>query len=524
VNDYYAELYIGRIAAYNASMVSNAVQKIIWYDLSAPEEWLSKVSFLGGNLGWTVSSKQYMEELRLGTDTYRTFTGFEEWNTTHPDIPLDTSERIYHADIGSTYKIYFSNSIEDDNASIVNHLDHSDWNSPFGLTNWQTRYNTKPFFGYSQGCLAGRFQVGYAGSEQLICRYPERHAFAAVLNTGYGYASSTSSNGPSQYIQCYFYDYFFNNQSNDTAHWQLGKAHTYAHDKMSTRIELSSHAWCYAWYSAHLFGDPCQILRLKNSEQDEITIDGETPRNGSTNVPLNTTILSVNLQQSQGYLMNYTIQTVPDIGNCSGNNVTNGSVSCSISGLTYSIFYTWFVIVFDGTQWTNCSFWFTTENPETNPPEISSIWYNSSNPIDLEPDVGWENISCTVTDQTNVQNVSISIMYPDSSTVNTTMNRETRTDTYYYNTTFSTPGNFSFSIWANDTNNNQATSDIFYFILPPNWDINYDRICSMDDLIGTSECYGEQGPPGWIREDIDNDGEVFVFDLVLLSNHYQCFW
>jgi len=182
------------------------------------------------------------------------------------------------------------------------------------------------------------------------------------------------------------------------------------------------------------------------------------------------------------------------------------------------------VIVSDGTQWTNCSFWFITENPETNPPEISSIWYNSSNPIDLEPDVGWENISCTVTDQTNVQNVSISIMYPDSSTVNTTMNRKTHTDTYYYNTTFSTPGNFSFSIWANDTNNNQATSDIFYFILPPNWDINYDRICSMEDLIGTSECYGEQGHPGWIREDIDNDGGIFVFDLVVLSNHYQCFW
>ena len=128
VNDYYAELYIGRIAAYNASMVSNAIQKIIWYDLYAPEGWLSQVSFLGGNLGWTVTSKQYMEELRLGNDTYRTFIGFEEWNTAYPETPLNTSECIYHADVGSNYRTYFSNSIEDDNASIVNHLDHSDWN------------------------------------------------------------------------------------------------------------------------------------------------------------------------------------------------------------------------------------------------------------------------------------------------------------------------------------------------------------------------------------------------------------
>jgi hypothetical protein len=35
VNDYYGELYIGRIAAYNASMISNSVRKIIWYDLNA---------------------------------------------------------------------------------------------------------------------------------------------------------------------------------------------------------------------------------------------------------------------------------------------------------------------------------------------------------------------------------------------------------------------------------------------------------------------------------------------------------
>ena len=107
-------------------------------------------------------------------------------------VPHRYLRSMYHADVGSNYKTYFSNSIEDDNASIINHLDHSDWNSPFGLTNWHYRYNTKPFFGYSQGCLAGRFQAGYAGSEQLMCRYPERHAFALVLNTGYGYASSTS--------------------------------------------------------------------------------------------------------------------------------------------------------------------------------------------------------------------------------------------------------------------------------------------------------------------------------------------
>ncbi|MCX6671746.1 MAG: hypothetical protein NTX92_07490 [Euryarchaeota archaeon] len=524
VNDYYAELYIGRIATYNASMVSNAIQKIIWYDLYAPEGWLSQVSFLGGNLGWTVTSKQYMEELRLGNDTYRTFIGFEEWNDAYPETPLDTSECIYHADVGSNYRTYFSNSIEDDNASIINHLDHSDWNSPFGLTNWQYQYNTKPFFGYSQGCLAGRFHAGDAGSEQLMCRYPERHAFAAVLNTGYGYASSTSSNGPSQYIQCYFYDYFFNNQSNDRNNWQLGKAQAYAHEKMSARIELSSHAWCYAWYSAHLFADPAQILRITNSDTEAITIHNETPGNESTIVPINTTALTVSIQQSQGRLLNYSIQTVPDIGNITENNITSGTKSCAISGLTSSTTYTWFVAVSDGYNWANCSFWFSTENPDTIPPVISSILYRVSNPIDLQPGLGWENISCNVTDNSYVYNVTIHMSNPDNSTRYITMNRKINTNIYYYNTTFSTYGNFSFYIWANDTNNNQVYSNISGFLIPPNWDINNDRICSMEDLLLASDQYGKNGSPGWIREDIDNNGTVQVFDFVLLSNQYTSSW
>jgi hypothetical protein len=524
VNDYYAELYVGRIAAYNASMVSNAVQKIIWYDLYAPQDWLSRVSFLGGNLGWTVTSKQYMEELRLGTDTYRTFTGFEEWNAAYPEIPLNTSERLYHTDIGSNYKTYFSNSIENDNASIINHLDHSDWNSPFSLTNWQYRYNTKPFFGYSQGCLAGRFHAGYAGSEQLMCRSPERHAFAAVLNTGYGYASSTSSNGPSQYIQCYFYDYFFNNQSNAPDNWQLGKAHAYAHEKMSARIEFSSHAWCYAWYSAHLFADPAQSLRFTNSDTGNITIHDETPENESTNVPITTTALTVNIQQTQGRLLNYSIHTVPDIGNNTQNYIASGMISCIISNLTYSTTYTWFVTVSDGFHWTNRSFWFTTENFDSTPPEISSIRYHFSNPMDLQPVFGWENISCNVTDNININHVMIHIICPDNSTTNITMNRKMHSNIYYYNTTFSSYGDFFVSIFANDMNNNCASTNISIVVIPPNWDINNDRICSMEDLILTSDQYGKQGPSGWIREDVDNNGTIDVFDLVLLSNQYTSIW
>ncbi len=524
VNDYYAELYVGRIAAYNTSMVSNAVQKIIWYDLNTPDDWLSRVSFLGGNLGWTVTSKQYMEELRLGTDTYRSFTGFEEWNALYPDTPFNTSECLYHADIGSTYKTYFSNSIEDDNASIINHLDHSDWTSPFGLTNWQNRYNTKPFFGYSQGCLAGRFHAGNAGSEQLMCASPERNAFALVLNTGYGYASSTSSNGPSQYIQCYFYDYFFNNQSTTISNWQLGKAQAYAAEKMSARIEISSHAWCYAWYSTHLFADPAQTLKLPITNTANISLSNETPENESTNVPINTTTLQITIQHGQGNLLNYSIQTLPEIGHTTQKNTTGGTVLCSIMNLTYSTTYTWLVNVSDGNNWTNRSFWFTTEDPDTTSPEISLIRYRVSNPIDLQPGFGWENISCNVTDNIEVDNVTLTVWYPNNSTTVFILNKTTESNTYYRNTTFSSPGNYSFSIYANDTNHNEASSNRSLFVLPPNWDINNDGTCSMEDLLLESDQFGRQGDSGWIREDADNNGRIDIFDFVMLSNNYQTTW
>ena len=79
-------------------------------------------------------------------------TGFEEWNAAHPDIPLDTSIRLYHEDIGSTYKTVFRDSVADENFIILNHLDHSSWNTPFSLYNWEATYGNISFFGYSQGC------------------------------------------------------------------------------------------------------------------------------------------------------------------------------------------------------------------------------------------------------------------------------------------------------------------------------------------------------------------------------------
>jgi len=291
VYDLYGELYVGRITVSTGEHISNSIHKIINYDTNESlfDNWLNHSSFWGGDLGWTSTSKQFMEELRLGTDTYRTFTGFEEWNTAHQDTTINTTDRLYHADIGESYKSAFVADIENDNSSIVNHMDHSSWNTPFGLPNWYFRINTKPFFGYTQGCLAGRFNSGFAGCEQMMCRHEERHAFALCLNTGYGYGATSSTNGASQYIQAFFWDYMFNNQSDHPENWQLGKAAIYASDKMGIVVESKSWWWTYAWYSAHFFGDPAQVLKITNETQDESTAPEFISIDGTTNGTLVTT-------------------------------------------------------------------------------------------------------------------------------------------------------------------------------------------------------------------------------------------
>jgi chitodextrinase len=377
VNDYYSELFVGRITVSNAEMVSNAVNKIINYDTndSLSDSWLRTVSFWGGDLGWDATSKAYMEEIRLGTDMHRTFTGFQEFNTAYPDYAFNTSKRLYHKDLGPGYRTYFENSVENDDASIINHLDHSSWTEPLSLSTWDSLSNTKPFLGFSQGCLAGRYQSGEAGCEKLICKYSDKHAYALVLNTGYGYGSGSSTNGASQYMMAYFWDYFLNNQSDNHSNWQLGKAMAYSQDKMAAVIASSSPAWCYTWYSTHFFGDPAQTLRLNCTySNNPVSQASPNPSDGSSGVSVGITNLSIILSDNDGDVFNWSIQTSPDVGNSSGFNDTAGNKSCNVSGLLYSTLYTWFVNVSDGTVWCNETYVFTTVAEHVNSaPSIDSV-------------------------------------------------------------------------------------------------------------------------------------------------------
>ena len=105
---------------------------------------------------------------------------------------------------------------------------------------------------------------------------------------------------------------------------------------------------------------------LQNSLFDIIMpfITNQNPIDGTLEVPFDLFQISFNLSDYNGDLMDYTVETSPDIGSKNGFDVGNGSYSVTISNLSYFTPYTWFVNVTDGTHWTREVYSFMTE-PET---------------------------------------------------------------------------------------------------------------------------------------------------------------
>jgi probable HAF family extracellular repeat protein len=110
----------------------------------------------------------------------------------------------------------------------------------------------------------------------------------------------------------------------------------------------------------------------------------ESPTNGSIDVSISTTSLSLKIEDCEADSFNWTIETSPDVGSSSGYDEYNGTKTCSISGLEYSSTYTWYVNSTDSGsgKWTREVYTFTTEI-ENNPPNTPG----SPDPLDEETDV-----------------------------------------------------------------------------------------------------------------------------------------
>ena len=164
-----------------------------------------------------------------------------------------------------------------------------------------------------------------------------------------------------------------------------------------------------------------------------------------------------------------------------------------------------------------------TPSADTVPPEISNLMRVMSDPLDTDPAFGWENISCTVTDNVDVDEVLLNVTYPDLHMANLLMT-DVGGGIYYCNITFSDVGSYSYFIWANDTSDNVNISSVDSFEIPPNYDIFVDGKIDIMDINRVSLEFGNSCDAGSIREDVDNSGMINIMDINLVSLHFGETW
>ncbi len=120
-----------------------------------------------------------------------------------------------------------------------------------------------------------------------------------------------------------------------------------------------------------------QPMSFTIGTNEQPIISNPSPSDGATDVDVSLSQLSIDISDPDGDLMDWTIETSPNIGSASGNNAGNGTITCSVSGLTYGTTYTWYVNVTDDTFWTNRTYTFTTETPDP-PSNLKAVSVNIS--------------------------------------------------------------------------------------------------------------------------------------------------
>jgi len=196
----------------------------------------------------------------------------------------------------------------------------------------------------------------------------------------------------------------------------------------------TTYLWLVLVYQGKPTGTPVGRERAFTTETLFPIIRNPSPGQNAEFVPISTSNLSFDLTDYQGDLMNWTVETQPDIGSGTGASVGNGRYTIPISDLDYFTTYTWFVNVTDGRYWAKktFTFWTTTENTlvlePTDDATISEVSPNSnagtSDPIDIRShiSISWleldglikYNIS-TLPSNATIQYASLQLYYFHSS-------------------------------------------------------------------------------------------------------------
>jgi len=251
--DLLSEIYIGRACVDNEQEVSNFVFKTLNYQNMENDPYLSKILFVGESLGFP------------GISAY----GGNYKDLIKPRIPDNYNiETLYDRDLSINWdKNDIINIINQATPHIINHDGHSYYGYNMRMSNSDINrlLNTKYFFAYSHGCMAGGFDnpLGYDCIAEYFTVENLYGAFAVIMNARYGLGSEDSLDSPSQYLDDSFFKALFIENIR-----QIGRANHYSKEDHIWHIDENGIRWVY--YETNLFGDP--EISIKNPDSSNIEI------------------------------------------------------------------------------------------------------------------------------------------------------------------------------------------------------------------------------------------------------------
>ncbi|MDA3868218.1 MAG: C25 family cysteine peptidase [Salinivirgaceae bacterium] len=256
--DLLAEVHVGRIAADEVLELEKFMNKIIMYQDQPVVEDIEKATMVG-ELLWhePTYGGDYKDEVADGASTHGyTSTGFSD------NFQIN---RLYHRDEDWSHQDVYD-EFSTNGLNLLNHLGHCNVTyhmtldiSNITTSNFQNDGITRGFvIDYSQGCYCGSFDNrnsdGAYGYEDCFAEEFtnfENGAVACIMNSRYGWAQHSSTDGASQYYDRQFFDAIFGEDITI-----IGEANS---DSKSDNIALiSSHEGAMRWcaYELTLFGDP----------------------------------------------------------------------------------------------------------------------------------------------------------------------------------------------------------------------------------------------------------------------------
>jgi hypothetical protein len=122
----------------------------------------------------------------------------------------------------------------------------------------------------------------------------------------------------------------------------------------------TSYSWQLYLYAGEPTGTPLAPTYTFTTAPLAPDIGNPSPKHNAQYVPISQSNVSFDLKDFQGDLMNWTVETQPNIGSGGAQGIGNGQYTVAISGLEYDKKYTWFVNATDGTYWTRKTYNFST--------------------------------------------------------------------------------------------------------------------------------------------------------------------